>query len=77
MVGFYFIFHTAFDVLRALYNGGSTRKILLIIYFIVTMIVVVLPAIAYLVYGRRLYRELYLTGEKGHSPYLKKVNIEL
>lgn len=73
LIGFYFVFHSTFDVLRALYNGGSTRLILLLVYFTVTMIVVLLPVITYLVYGRRLYRELYHTGEKGQSPYLKKV----
>lgn len=66
---FYFFFHLATDILRTYFNFGKTRLYILIAYFVVSIIVIVLPAIVYLIYGRRLYREL----SNISSPYLTKI----
>lgn len=66
---FYFFFHLGTDILRTYFNFGKARIYILIAYFFVSITVIVLPAIVYLIYGRRLYREL----SNISSPYLTKV----
>src|SRR5690554_4599616 len=69
----YFIINTTLDVLRSVYNFGSKRLLIIAIYYIITCLFIVLPSIAFLVHGRRLYREIKkISSEKGKE-HLKKV----
>lgn len=74
----YFLLNTTNDILRSFFNYGTARLWIVGVYFVVTAIFIIMPSIVYLIYGRRLYKEIKkysLTSTSGVSnQHIRKVS---